>query len=83
MKIIKLTEKQFDTLKSLFDEGNACRQNSFEDDLNYEWGGDGYIGKPRCTKEVLKKINNEIKIIKRIENKFKKTERNYDKQATK
>jgi len=66
MKTIKLTEKQFDIFRSIFIEGFHSRQNTFEDELNYEWGDDGCIGKPRCTKEVLKKINNEIRIIKRI-----------------
>jgi len=65
MKIIKLTEKQFDMLKSLFKEGNACRQSNFEDELDYEWLGDE-CGEPRCSKEVSKKINSQKKIIKRI-----------------
>ena len=65
MRTIKLTEKQLDMLKSLFDEGNACRQNTFENELDYEWLGDDF-GEPRCSKEVLKKVNSQRRIIKRI-----------------
>ena len=65
MKIIKLTEKQFDMLKGLFREGLNSRQNTFEDELDYEWLGEDY-GEPRCSKEVLKKVNSQKRIIKRI-----------------
>jgi|11BtaG_2_1085332.scaffolds.fasta_scaffold04677_11 hypothetical protein len=69
MKIIKLTEKQLDMLKSIFKEGNANRQNHFETELDYEWLGDEY-GEPKCSKEVLKKINSQKKIINNLEKKL-------------
>ena len=69
MKIIKLTEKQFDIFRSIFIEGLNSRQNSFENELDYEWLGEDY-GEPRCSKEVLKKVNNEKRIIERIEKKL-------------
>ena len=69
MKTIKLTEKQFDIFRSIFIEGLNSRQNSFENELDYEWLGEDY-GEPRCSKEVLKKVNNEKRIIERIEKKL-------------
>tara|TARA_R110000868_G_scaffold291978_1_gene552513 strand:- start:54 stop:278 length:225 start_codon:yes stop_codon:yes gene_type:complete len=70
MKTIKLTKKQFDIFRSIFIEGLHSRQNTFEDELDYEWLGDEQIGEPRCTKQQLKEINNEKRIIERIEKKL-------------
>ena len=70
MKTIKLTEKQFNIFKSIFEEGLNSRETTFENELDYEFSGDQYIGEPRCSKEVLKIINNQKRIIQRIENKL-------------
>ena len=65
MKTIKLTEKQFNIFKSIFEEGLNSRETTFENELDYEWLGDDY-GEPRCSKEVLKKVNSQKTIINRI-----------------
>jgi len=65
MKTIKLTEKQFNIFKSIFEEGLNSRETTFENELDYEWSGDD-CGEPRCSKEVLKKVNSQRRIIKRI-----------------
>ena len=69
MKTIKLTEKQFNIFKSIFEEGLNSRETTFENGLDYEWLGEDY-GEPRCSKEVLKKVNNKKRIINRIEKKL-------------